>query len=144
MKRDLRPIEVQLGLDSNEVLESDPELKVEVIELIKSYPYIWAFYGENKTYGLTDDIKFSIELFDPKTKPIRHKFRILNDLQIKSLETQIQEWSNNHIVKIFDVVPNDGWVSSFVPVLKPHKNEKPTIRWVSDFRPLNEHTGFYI
>ena len=48
MKRDLRPIEVQLGLDSNEVLESDPELKVKVIELIKSYPYIWAFYGENK------------------------------------------------------------------------------------------------
>ena len=27
-----------------------------------------------------------------------------------------------------------------MPVLKPHKNENPTIRWVSDFCPLNEKT----
>lgn len=57
-----------------------------------------------------------------------------------SFDTKIQERCNNSIVKIYDVVPNDGWVSSFVPVLKPHKNENPTIRWVSDFCPLNEKT----
>ena len=55
-----------------------------------------------------------------------------------SFDTKIQERCNNSIVKIYDVVPNDGWVSSFVPVLKPPKNENPTIRWVSDFCPLNE------
>ena len=37
-------------------------------------------------------------------------------------------------------MPNDGWISSFVPVLKAHKNEKPTIRWTTDFRSLNEKT----
>ena len=60
-----------------------------MVNLVKSYPNIWAFYGQNKSYGSTQDIEFKIELFDNNTKPIRHKFRILNDLQVKSLETQI-------------------------------------------------------
>ena len=47
-KKDLRPIELQLGIDTNEVLSTNSQLKREMINLIKSYPNIWAFYGQNK------------------------------------------------------------------------------------------------
>ena len=76
----------------------------------------------------------------PYEDPIPFWQHLINDLQVKSLENQIDEWVNNDIVKIYDVVPNDGWVSCFVPVLKLHKDEKPSIRWVADFRSLNEKT----
>ena len=76
----------------------------------------------------------------PHEDPIPFWQHIINDLQVKSLENQTDEWVNNDIVKIYDVVPNDGWVSCFVPVLKLHKDEKPSIRWVADFRSLNEKT----
>ena len=47
---------------------------------------------------------------------------------------------NNNIVSIHNVAPPEAWISSFVPVLKPHRNEAPTIRWVTDFRALNAAT----
>ena len=139
-KKDPRPLEEQLKLNTNRVLETEPKLKEKVTKLVKSYPDIWAFYGNNKSYGTTHDLEFRIELLDENTKPVKSKFRILNELQVRSLEAQVQEWVNNDIVSIHDVVPNDGWVSSFVPILKAHKGEKPTIRWCSDFRGLNEKT----
>ena len=57
----------QMKRDYNEVLESDPQLKVKVIDLVKSYLNIWVFYGDNKTYGFTEDIKFNIEFYNPNT-----------------------------------------------------------------------------
>ena len=91
---------------------------------------------------MTQDIKFHIELYDNNTKPIRHKFRTLNDLQIASLEAQITEWHKNDIDSLHDDVPENGWVSPFHPVLKLNTdpNKPPTIRWCSDMRSLNNHT----
>ena len=49
------------------------------------------------------------------------------------------EWDNKDL-RINAVVPNDGLGASSVLVHKPYNDKKPSIRWATDFLPLNEKT----
>ena len=139
-KRDLRPINVQLGIDENTILSADPILKSKVIKLVNKHSKFWAHFNNNKLYGVTQDLEFQVELFDSETRPIKQRFRILNELQVKSLENQLSEWLKYGIITKHSVLPNGSWCSAFVPVLKSHKGAAPSLRWTSDFRQLNEKT----
>ena len=127
-KKDPRPINVQLGLDENLILSSDPILKSKVIKLIDKHSKIWAHWNDNKSYGVTRDLEFKIELFDSQTRPIKQRFRVLNELQVKSLENQLNEWFRYGIITKHDILPNNAWCSAFVPVIKSHKDAAPSLR----------------
>ena len=56
-----------------------------------------------------------------------------------STREQADEWVNKDL-RINAVVPNDGLCASSVLVHKPYNGKKPSIRWATDFLPLNEKT----
>ena len=140
-RRDSRPLLVQLQINENKILTANKQLKRKVVSLIKQYDQLWAYHKDNPTYGKTKDMQFEIVLLNKTCRPIKHKYRPLNELQKQSLLQQIQDWKDAGVVTLHDTIPSDAWVSPFHGVLKPLKGEKPIIRWTVDMRSINNHTA---
>ena len=67
----------QLQSDSNPIIAKNETLKKNLTDLIYKHKNLWAHHQGNRSYGVTQDIKFKIDLYKD-TKPIKHKFRTLN------------------------------------------------------------------
>ena len=76
-RKDSRPSTEQLGLHTNSILENDAKLKTRMFQLVRKYPNLWAFSGNNSSYGETKDMEFHIHLLKEDVKSIRCKYRVL-------------------------------------------------------------------
>ena len=122
----------QLQLDSNIMLEGNTELKEKVISLCHKYKNLWSHFEGRKPYGATKGLELKIDIVNPHTPPVKQRPRVLNELQQRSLQSQILDWEAAGKVKQYKVAPANSWISNFHPVPKPQTNSAPVLRWTGD------------
>ena len=122
-----------LGLNKNQVLNANPEIKKKAIALVKEFADIFGEKGK-KEVGITDLVEFDIELKEG-AKPVRQKVRPLNPHQRESLKKQVETWKREDIIEE-SISP---WASPLVPAKKAG-GAPGEIRWAIDYRALNSVT----
>ena len=119
----------KLKLDENEILNKNPQIKEQLIGLIKEYQDIFA--DPESQVGETDLVEFDIDV-KPGSIPHRSKVRPLNPAQRESLKKQLDDWMETGVIE----PSNSPWASALVPAFKKGGG----IRWAIDYRKLNEVT----
>ena len=119
----------KLKLDENELLNRNPQIKEQLIGLIKEYQDVFA--DPESQVGETDLVEFDIEV-KPGSIPHRSKVRPLNPAQRESLKKQLDDWTETGVIE----PSNSPWASALVPAFKKGGG----IRWAIDYRKLNEVT----
>ena len=117
----------QLELDSNPILQQDPEAMEEAIQIFLDG---WDAVSTTETdFGKTDTVKFYIEL-EPGAKPVHDRVRPLNPMQEADLRWQIDEWLEAGVIE----PSGSAWSSALVPCKKKGTDK---FRWAIDYRRLN-------
>jgi Reverse transcriptase (RNA-dependent DNA polymerase)/RNase H-like domain found in reverse transcriptase/Integrase core domain/Integrase zinc binding domain len=121
----------ELKLEENMLIQKNPWLKEEVINLFKRYEDI---VSKNEyDYGHTDAIQCQIQLKEGEETPVKLKARPLNPAQEESLKKQLEEWEEGGIIE----KTQSPWAFPMVGVKKKNSN---VIRWCVDYRLLNKKT----
>ena len=121
-------LEENFKLKESPILGQNQKLFKRVVELLHKFRHL---FSEHDEYGQTDLVTHEINL-EPNTKPIKSKCRPLNPIMEASLREQVDHWLKTGVVE-----PSQSpWSFPVLPV--PKKNGK--IRWVIDYRRLNEVT----
>ena len=113
-------------LNENPVLNKDPVIKKEVIQLLLQYIDILAVTRTD--YGHSTQCPLKIRL-EAGARPFRAKIRPLNPRQLDSLKEQIHTWLSTRVI-----APSQSeWGSALVAVTK----KDLSTWWCIDFRPVN-------
>ena len=72
-KQDNRPVDVQLGINENTILNSNKDLKDKVKGLISKHSTIWAFHGLIKSGPIGEEVLHCCEFCDAKFRSERMK-----------------------------------------------------------------------
>ena len=118
-----------LRLDSNPILQANPEMMAKTKELVSSYRDV--FSSPEHEIGKTSLIEFQVQL-KPDTKPVKQKVRPLNPHQKADLKAQLELWEREDVIEETE----SPWASALVPALK----KGGAIRWAVDYRRVNEAT----
>ncbi len=120
-----------LQLDSNPVLDNDPETKAALIQLFTEYED--AISKGDFDYGHTTAITCQIQLKPGEEEPVKLRARPLNPAQEASMKTQLEEWEKSGIIE----KTQSPWAFPMVGVKKKNSD---MIRWCVDYRLLNKRT----
>ena len=117
----------ELSLDSSTILKTNPGIRLRLKQLL--YKFLDIFALDNET-GKTDLIEHHIET--TTDRPIMCRTRPINPAYDESLKKQIADWLRLKVIE----PSNSPWNFCLLPV--PKKSGE--IRWVVDFRRLNDVT----
>ena len=117
---------IQFKLDEAPVLREGKRMK-EAIDLLREFDDL---FSENDDYGHTDLVEH--EIHTQEAAPIKCKYRPINPIMEGKLKEQLDHWLEKDVIE----PSTSPW--SFPLLAVPKKNGK--IRWVLDYRRLNEVT----
>ena len=63
-----------------------------VISLCHKYKNLWSHFEGRKPYDATKGLELKIDIVNPHTPPVKQRPRIRNELQQRSLQSQILDW----------------------------------------------------
>ena len=118
-------IQKQFKLQESPCLKTEEDVRRATALLLK----YWDVFSRDGDCGKTDLLEHAIVVDKDKT-PIRCKRRPVNPALEQSLKDQLELWKKQGVIE----PTNSAW--SFPLLAVPKKNGK--VRWVTDFRLLNE------